>query len=82
MAKESKRVEDKGIVLDKTIVDQLDLSKIPIGQKEETAEVSGQCNLWVKSPCNGQWWLFPHTYTGYHLLRDATGCVWTQYLYC
>jgi hypothetical protein len=74
------RAEEKGVKLDKSAIDQLDLSKVPVGKKEETAEVTAQWNGTVLSPCNGEWWHFSGLHYGWNLLRDETGCVWNQFI--
>jgi hypothetical protein len=80
MANAGKRGAEGGVKLDKSAIDQLDLSKVPIGKKEETAEVTAQWNGTVRSPCNGEWWHFSGLSYGWNLLRDPTGCVWNQYI--
>jgi hypothetical protein len=81
MASEEKRVFESGVQLDKSTVEKLDLSKIPLGEKEETAEVSGQFGMWIRSPCNGELWHFSNLHLGVNVLRDATGCVWIENIY-
>jgi hypothetical protein len=81
MASEEKRVFESGVQLDKSVVEKLDLSKIPLGKREETAEVSGQFGQWIRSPCNGELWHFSNLHLGYNILQDGTGCVWTEFIY-
>ena len=82
MEKKKAKGDGKAIVLDKSIVEKLDLSKVPLGAREESTEVSAQSYYgWITSPCNGEQWHFSGLHCGYNLLRDATGCVWTEHVY-
>lgn len=76
----AKRIEGTAIKLDKSVVDKLDISKIPVGKKEETAEVSAEWSGWVKDPYDGEWYHFSYLTPGYHVFRDPFGNVWTQYI--
>lgn len=78
MAEGSKRIEGPAIKLEKSQIDQIDVSKVPLGKKEETAEVSAQFGAWIRDPCQGEVWHFSFLHFGWNLLRSGNGCVWNQ----
>jgi hypothetical protein len=80
MAQEGKRAERLAIKLEKSQVDQIDLSKVPLGKKEETADVSAQFGMWISDPCYGETWHFSYLHLGWNLLRAGNGCVWNEFI--
>jgi len=85
MAEATKRIEGQAIKLEKSQIDQLDLSKVQMGRKEPTGEVSAQWggpwNGEVRSPCSGVWWHFSGLWPGQYNLLRSPDCVWNQYIY-
>jgi hypothetical protein len=77
---QARRVEGKAVKLDKSLVDQLDLSTIPMGKLEETAEVSAQWTGSVRDPYTGEWYFFEYLVPGWHIFRDPQGNVWSQFI--
>lgn len=82
MAKETKRAEGKSVKLDKEQVQHLDHAHVPVGKKQESAEVSAQwLNFWVRDPYTGETLFFENLSPGTHLLRDEYGNTWLQQIF-
>jgi hypothetical protein len=78
---EAKRAQGDAVKLDTAALEKIDESKVRVGKKEESAEVSAQWNGWVVDPYDHVPYHFSFLNEGaWNMLRDPFGRTWLQWI--